>query len=73
MYRANLSFTQLNEYLDFMLRIMLLEEVNIKNKKGYRPTDKGLDYIQIYGGLYELFGDGKNDIQSPPQHLLGKK
>ena len=46
MYRANLSFTQLNDYLRFMLKISLLEKVLRNDRDTYRATDKGLDFIQ---------------------------
>ena len=41
MYRANLSFTQLNDYLRFMLRISLLEKVLENDKDVYRAREKG--------------------------------
>lgn len=77
MYKANLSFTQLNEYLSFMLRIGLLEMVNINSKDGYRASDKGLDFLQRYHEISELLGsDGdnnsRNHVKIPPSHLLKK-
>jgi predicted transcriptional regulator len=75
MYRANLSFTQLNEYLGFMLKISLLEKVDINNKDVYRATDKGVDFMQRYREINELLKteeetNGKNNVKIPPQHLL---
>jgi predicted transcriptional regulator len=75
MYRANLSFTQLNEYLGFMLKISLLEKVDINDKDVYRATDKGLDFMQRYREINELLKteeetNGKNNVKIPPQHLL---
>jgi predicted transcriptional regulator len=54
MYRANLSFTQLNDYLNFMLRISLLEK-NVQNgKEIYKATAKGLDFLQRYREITQL-------------------
>jgi predicted transcriptional regulator len=75
MYRANLSFTQLNDYLDFMLKISLLEKVAINDRDVYRATDKGQDFLQRYREINELLrseeeNNGKNHVKIPPPHLL---
>ena len=77
MYRANLSFTQLNDYLKFMLRISLLETVSENDKSIYRATEKGLDFLQRYREINELLkteeeNHCKNEIRVPPPHLLRK-
>ncbi|HYB69007.1 MAG TPA: winged helix-turn-helix domain-containing protein [Candidatus Acidoferrales bacterium] len=77
MYRANLSFTQLNDYLNFMLRISLLEKILQNDRETYRATDKGVDFLQRYREITELLKteedtNGKNGIRIPPQHLLKK-
>ncbi|HEY4674495.1 MAG TPA: winged helix-turn-helix domain-containing protein [Candidatus Bathyarchaeia archaeon] len=76
MYRANLSFTQLNDYLRFMLRISLLEKILVNDKDMYKTTDKGLDFLQRYHEINELLktndGGYKNNIKIPPPHLLRK-
>lgn len=54
MYRANLSFTQLNDYLNFMLKTKLLERFVKDGKEFYRSTRKGLDFLQHYRELTEL-------------------
>src|SRR5512136_1574964 len=38
MYKANLSFAQLNEYLKFMLKIRLMEKVDNRGKDVYVAT-----------------------------------
>lgn len=53
MYRANLSFTQVNDYLSFMLGIGLLEVRN----DAYITTKKGLDFLQRYTQIRELMKD----------------
>ena len=75
MYRANLSFTQLNDYLNFMLKTTLLERIEINNKDVYRATDKGIDFLQRYREINGLLrseeeNNGKNNVKIPPAHLL---
>ena len=48
MYRANLSFAQLNDYLGFLLEVRLLEETNENDKTVYRTTRKGVRFLQNY-------------------------
>jgi predicted transcriptional regulator len=77
MYRANLSFTQLNDYLRFMLKINLLERVLENDKQIYRATGKGVDFLQRYREINELLrseeeNNCKNGMRIPPQHLLKK-
>lgn len=74
MYRANLSYTQLSDYLNFMLGINLLEK-NIKYEKEiYKPTGKGLDFLQKYIEIQELLKTETNinTAFSSPEHLLEK-
>ena len=75
MYRANLSFTQLNDYLGFMLRIDLLGKVFEGEKERYETTAKGLDFLERYREITELLkndddNNGKNGVKIPPPHLL---
>ncbi len=77
MYRANLSFTQLNDYLNFMLRINLLEKIEVNGKEMYEATEKGIDFLQRYREINEMLrtsedGSSKNNVRIPPAHLLKK-
>ena len=76
MYRANLSFTQLNDYLSFMLRIGLLDKILLNDRETYRATEKGVDFLQRYREITELLkteeDNNKNGIRIPPEHLLKK-
>lgn len=77
MYRANLSFTQLNDYLGFMLKIALLDKDAISNREVYRATAKGIDFLERYHEITELLKseeetNGKNHVKIPPPHLLKK-
>ena len=74
MYRANLSFTQLNDYLKFMLKNALLEKVWLNDKEVYKATEKGMNFLQRYREITELLktaGDNyKNNVKIPPTYLL---
>ncbi|MGC8998188.1 MAG: winged helix-turn-helix domain-containing protein [Candidatus Bathyarchaeia archaeon] len=74
MYRANLSFTQLNDYLEFMLKVNLIDKIVERDKEIYKATPKGLDFLQRYRELTGLLksenNNGKNNVKVPPPHLL---
>jgi predicted transcriptional regulator len=74
MYRANLSFTQLNEYIRFMLKNELLDKVILNDKELYKATSKGLNFLQRYHEITELLkteGENyKNNVKIPPANIL---
>jgi predicted transcriptional regulator len=76
MYRANLSFTQLNDYLSLMLKINLLKKSDENDKEIYRATSKGMDFLERYREISELLkteednGPAKNGVKVPPAHLF---
>lgn len=74
MYKANLSFTQLNEYLKFMLRIRLLDKSINNGKEIYKATPKGIEFLQRHQEITELLktdeGNCKNGVKMPPPNLL---
>ena len=75
MYRANLSFAQLNEYLKFILKTGLLKKFRINGKDVYSATEKGIDFLQRHFELTELLTEeenGRNGVRIPPQNLLKK-
>jgi len=54
MYKANLSFAQLNEYLKLMLDLQLLEMMGNNGKTVYKTTSKGALYLQRYTKIQDL-------------------
>jgi predicted transcriptional regulator len=56
MYRANLSFTQLNGYVGFMLKNELLEKSLFNDKEIYKATNRGLKFLQSYHEIVQLVG-----------------
>ncbi|PVX24549.1 MAG: hypothetical protein CW691_07450 [Candidatus Bathyarchaeum sp.] len=59
MYRANLSFSQLNEYLSFLTKMNLLKIQNENKKNVYRTTAKGDKYLEKYKDISDILG--RND------------
>jgi predicted transcriptional regulator len=45
MFKANLSFRQLNQYIELLSNTALLEKVFINEKVVYRATEKGLEFL----------------------------
>jgi predicted transcriptional regulator len=53
MYKANLTSTSLNEYLEFLLKNGLLERSEL-----YRTTTKGRMYLEHFKEILTLLGKG---------------
>jgi predicted transcriptional regulator len=73
MYKANLSFAQLNDYLKFLINANLLNRINDYGKDVYVLTEKGKDFLQRHSELVELITThekSKNTVKAPPQRLL---
>jgi predicted transcriptional regulator len=64
MYRANLSFAQLNEYLNFLIKRELIK-VNTENRKTlYKTTSKGVKYLENYEEISNLLRkEGGNPVR----------
>jgi predicted transcriptional regulator len=75
MYKANLSFEQLNEYLEFMTNLDLLEKLAARRRELYRATHKGAEFAVRYDEIAQLLRveEGKNGIKVPPESLLKRK
>ncbi len=69
MYRANLSFAQLNEYLSLLLELKLLKTVTNSDRICYETTDKGFRYLQSYQAIRELLKKGKRNNSSEADSL----
>lgn len=60
MYRANLSFAQLNEYLSFLKKVNLLTLENEDNKNIYVTSAKGNQYLEKYEDVADLLEDNED-------------
>ena len=57
MYKANLSFAQLNEYLVLLKKINILEKSNQSGKEVYTATQKGLEFLQKQQEIMQLLNE----------------
>ena len=46
MFKANLSFSQLNQYLSALIETKLLEKQVVEGREIYKATKKGLDLVE---------------------------
>lgn len=46
MYGANLSYDRLQKYLDYLIRMGLINEIKDNEEVRYRITEKGLQFIK---------------------------
>ena len=61
MYRANLSFAQLNEYLSFLIKMELLKVKNENRRNTYITTAKGDRYLEKYKDISNLLGNNEDN------------
>lgn len=54
MYKANLSFAQLNEYIKVLLDLRCLEIIENDGRTIYKTTPKGLVFLQSYREIQDL-------------------
>jgi predicted transcriptional regulator len=54
MYKANLSFAQLQQYLSLLLDLNLLELTENNKKSLYKTTIKGMRFLESYKQIQEL-------------------
>ena len=55
MYSANMSYFQLQKYLNFLLQLKLIDKVTVGNPTiTYRVTRKGLRLLRSIDGILEM-------------------
>ena len=54
MYKANLSFAQLNEYLSFLLEKKLIASITQNGKTLFKATSKGMRFLRSYAKIRDL-------------------
>ena len=59
MYKAKLSYAQLNEYLPLLVEKGFLENTSIKQKRAlkrvYKTTQKGLAFLENFNSIKKLW------------------
>jgi len=63
MYKANLSFTQLHDYIQFMLNSNLIIHKTREGREVYFITVKGLGFLQMYSNLFQLLRTGSSSMK----------
>jgi predicted transcriptional regulator len=63
MYGANLSFRQLENYLDLMMESSLLEKTVNVDGATYETTHKGQNFLQQYHEIKALLTTEDNDYE----------
>jgi len=58
MLKANLSFIQTNQYLSILSQSSLLEKFTFNGKEFYKPTPKGVDFMEKQCQLIYLLNEG---------------
>ncbi len=62
MYSANMSYFQLQKYLNFMLQLGLIDKVAVGNPVvTYRITRKGLRLLKSIDSILEVLESGNED------------
>ena len=59
MYKAKLSYAQLNEYIPLLVQKCFLENTTIRHKKGekraFRTTQKGIRFVENFESIRKLW------------------
>ena len=62
MYSANMSYFQLQKYLKYLLKLGLIDKVEIDSPGiTYRVTEKGLDLLKSIEGVLEILQLKENE------------
>lgn len=65
MYKANLSFAQLNDYLTLLLELNLLKAITNNKKTTYKTTEKGTQFLENYKEIVQLLRkDDENYVRN---------
>ena len=73
MYKANLSFAQLTEYLQFLTKNNLLEKFVHNGKEIYEATQKGVNFSERQLQIIDLLNEvHRNGVKTPPTTLVAR-
>lgn len=64
MYKANLSYEQVNYYLSDMLNKCLITQHIVEEGILYRTSEKGREYLKHYTRLMDLVTDRQKEEQT---------
>lgn len=63
MYKVNLSFSQVNEYLAFLAEMGFIKVQKENGRKNYETTSKGYSYVDNYEEMSQLLSN--EQLQAP--------
>jgi predicted transcriptional regulator len=69
MFKASLSFNQLNQYLSFLSRSGLLEKFTDNEREIYKATPKGQEFMERQQQVLDLLNEdahGEISVKTPP-------
>ena len=67
MFKANLSFSQLNQYLTILAKSKLLEKSAINGREIYKSTERGLDFMEKQYEIINLINENYSyNVKSSP-------
>lgn len=64
MYKANLSFAQLNDYLSLLVDLKLLNTTTNNKKTTYKATKKGIQFLENYKDIVRLLKKDENSVRN---------
>jgi predicted transcriptional regulator len=73
MYKANLSYEQVNYYLTDMLNNDLISQHILEDGIVYRTSEKGREYLTHYSRLMDLIMEREKENQKELTHEVGSK
>ncbi len=68
MYKANLSYEQVNLYLSELIGKKLIGQDVSQDGVGYRTTDKGREFLLYYTRLVEFLDEPQVELNAPYIH-----
>ncbi len=71
MYKANLSFAQLNSYIKLLIETQLIEITNRDKKNIYKTTKKGVEYMESYKEVLETLNNHNNGSNGNTPSIKG--
>jgi len=69
MFKASLSFSQLNQYLSFLSQRGFLEKIPDGRRQIYKATPRGQEFMERQRQVIDLLNEdvtGKNGLKMPP-------
>lgn len=72
MFKANLSFSQLNQYISLLLQSGLIERISHNDRQTYKATPKGLEFMKKQCEVVDMIESGlssRNGVKAVPMIL----